>query len=71
MASELKWFKRLERVLRDIPDNVEVTVHQHGTVELHERGATRKYFEENGHADDVPAIALFQVRHIVGRESSI
>ncbi len=71
MASELKWFKRLERVLRDMPDNLEVTVHQHGVVEIHERGATRRYFEENGHVDDVPALAFFQVRHIAGRESSV
>ncbi|MCH4541399.1 hypothetical protein [Ochrobactrum sp. A-1] len=71
MASELKWFRRLERVLRDMPDNVEVTVHQHGVVELHERGETQKFFAEHGHADSVPFLSFFEANNIVGRESSV
>ncbi|RBO94972.1 hypothetical protein [Pseudochrobactrum asaccharolyticum] len=71
MTSELTWFRRLRRVLSDMPDTVEVTVRATGMVCLHERGATDRYFEGKGDTDNVPEISAFRINNIRGEEASI
>jgi hypothetical protein len=59
MTAELRWFKRLQKVLRDMPATVEISVHNGNLVCMHERGAGRRYFDEVGDLDNVPEKASF------------
>lgn len=70
-ADEARWFRRLQKCIREMPSSVEVTVRAHGQILLHERGATREYFDEHGDTDNVPHLDSFNATHIVGEESSI
>jgi hypothetical protein len=70
-TAEQKWFKRLERCLKDMPNTVEVSVSAYGIVNLHKRGTTLEYFKEYGDGDNVPVIEYFKVKNIRGEESSV
>jgi hypothetical protein len=69
--AEARWFRRLEKCIREMPKSAEVTVRAGGQILIHERGATRRYFDKHGDTDNVPHLDSFNATHIVGEESSI
>lgn len=69
--AEYRWFRRLRRVLRDMPETVELTVRSSGNVCLNNRGATERCFLRDGRADQTPDIAFFSAANVRGEESSI
>lgn len=70
-SPEEKWFRRLERCLKDMPKTVEITVRAYGSICMHEAGATEAYFQAHGDPDNAPEIASFQADRVRGEESSI
>lgn len=62
-AAELRWFRRLQRVLKDMPDTVEIQVHQN-TISLVAQGAFETAFAERGDCDNVEEISFFQTRRV-------
>ena len=73
-TDEIRWLRRLLRCLNDMPPNIEMCVTYRGTVEIRNIGAEQRFFNENGHVDNVPVLGTFTPKttsRIVGRESMI
>lgn len=71
-AKEKEWLKRLKQVINTMPKTLEVTVRAGGSVSVHNEGATERFFQANGNADNAPELASFQAkRGLRGEESSI
>lgn len=68
---ERRWFKRLQRCFRDMPETAEVTVHSNGCVSIHERGATEEAFQRDGDLGLVSELGFFQTRNLYADESSV
>lgn len=68
---ERAWANRLKGILRSMPSTLEVTVHSGGNVCILNEGATDRYFDLHGHADDPPELTSFVIRRIRPCESSI
>ena len=51
--AEINWIKRFQRVVKDIPDTLEVVVSNGGNITIHERGSMNKCFKKHGHMDHV------------------
>ena len=65
--SEKRWWKRLERVLKDQPQGIDLVVYLGGTLTAHRKGRRQEYFNERenlspygtkswGDMDNVPNI---------------
>lgn len=51
---ELKWWRRLKRVLDDMPETIEILVGARGQISPAARGASLEYFNQNEDVDNVP-----------------
>lgn len=69
-AEGTKWFNRLARLLREMPDDVEVMVHVN-TIALCERGARAAEFERSGSADATPTLLELRTKHVYPCSESI
>lgn len=70
MTDEEKWFRRLRRVIDDMPKTVEVQVHQN-IVQMNWLGAMDTEFERAGHVDSVEPIDWFQTKRFYPCSESI
>lgn len=62
-AEEKRWFSRLHRVLRDMPDAVEIQVHS-TFIQLNRVGAREEEFARIGHVDCVPSLAEISTERV-------
>lgn len=70
LTVEEKWFRRLRRVLRDMPEGVELQVHQN-TIQMNVAGARQATFDAIGCADNVESIDSFQTTRVYPCSESI
>ena len=63
MTEEEKWFRRLRRVLSDMPLTVELQVH-HSTIQMNHAGAREAEFEGTGADHNVESDHWFQTKRI-------
>lgn len=63
LTAEEKWFRRLRRVLREMPEGVELQVH-HSMIQMNVAGARQATFEALGCADNVESIDYFDTRRV-------
>ena len=59
---ERLWWARFHRVLKDMPETLEVLISAHGQVSAAKRGASSAYFDEHTNVDNVPTLPLPIVR---------
>ena len=62
MTSEEKWFRRLARCIKDMPDTVELAVINRDIVMLPE-GAVNRAFEKRGDVDHYNEESMGSVQH--------
>jgi predicted RNA-binding protein with PUA-like domain len=67
---EARWFRRLVRVINDMPPSVELQVHQ-SAIQMNENGAREAAFLRQGHADSVPEISSFRTSRVYPCSESI
>lgn len=70
---ERRWFKRLERCLKDMPETVEIQVHQR-YIQMNEAGGAAAAFADPdglGHADDVSELMNFETERVLPCSESI
>lgn len=67
---EKRWFSRLRRVLRDMPDTVEIQVHQN-SIHMNREGAREAEFVRTGHVDNVDALGWFSAGRVYPCSESI
>ena len=60
---EKRWFDRLRRVLKDMPNSVEIQVHQN-SIQMNRAGAREEEFMRAGNADNVECLAEFNTKRI-------
>ncbi|MGQ4812353.1 hypothetical protein ACCZ74_08650 [Agrobacterium vitis] len=70
MSTEEKWFRRLKRVLSDMPSTVEIQVHQN-FIQMNHSGAREETFARRGHADEVESISTFGTKRVYPCSESI
>lgn len=67
---EQRWFSRLRRTLKDMPETVEIQVHQ-STIQMNKVGGREEYFLEKGHADGVESLDEFRTERVYPCSESI
>lgn len=60
---EERWFTRLRKVLRDMPDTVELQVH-HNTIQMNAIGARSAVADQVGDADNVESLDYFTTKRV-------
>jgi hypothetical protein len=68
---ERAWVGRLKQVLRSMPKTLEVTVHTGGNICVLNEGATARYADLHGHADDPADLVSFTAQRVRPCESSL
>lgn len=67
---EKRWFSRLRRVIRDMPKEVEIQVHQN-RIQMNREGAREAAFMEKGNADNVESLDEFSTKRVYPCSESI
>lgn len=70
-AEESDWFDRLERLLKQVPVNIEVEVNHCGSITMHEVGTHGAYVLEHGDTRSMPCMGSFEAGdNFTGNESN-
>lgn len=67
---ERLWFSRLRRLIKSMPDTIEISICSGGEIELHEKGSVREHVDEYGDIDNVPHIVTVSSDFIPRSETS-
>lgn len=60
-AEQARWWKRLNRVIADMPEGVEILVSD-GGINLAHAGSTDAYFDIHGHVDNVETLLVKPIK---------